>query len=210
MLRKLTAGPHRSRVRVGVLALAVGAAVGGTGIAYAAIPDANGQIHGCINKGSGVLRIIDPSTGATCSTSETPLTFNQQGTQGLPGPQGPAGEPGSPGPAGPTGPAGPQGPAGPAGVSGYEVVRSVGTSTTADFKVQVATCPAGKKAVSGGGYTVFDTGVSGVEEFVAIHSSVPISLNNDSDTWDVQAIETIPDNFTTWHLVAVAVCATVS
>ena len=166
----------RPRVWLGVLALAVGVAIGATGIAYAAIPDPDGVIHGCVGKGNGAMRVIDPSTGASCTSQETALNFSQRG---------------------------------PAGVSGYEIVRAAGTASTANFQVQVATCPTGKKVVSGGGFPVFDTGVSGVVDLVAIHASVPISLSNSDDTWDVQAIETQPDNFSTWHLVVWAVCAMV-
>lgn len=76
----------------------IGLAGGGVGAAIASIPDPDGTIHGCVNnRAAGVLRIIDPSTGATCGASETPLTFHQQGPRGLPGPKG---EKGDPGPAG--------------------------------------------------------------------------------------------------------------
>jgi len=194
----------RLRRWVGVLALAVGVAIGATGIASAAVPDPDGTIHGCVSRGNGGLRVIDPSNGASCTTQETPLNFGQHGPAG---PQGPAGLPGDTGAQGPQGPAGP---AGTAGVSGYEIVRTAGTSSTADLQVQVATCPAGKNVVSGGGFPVFDTGISGIVDRVAIHASVPLSLFRSNDTWDVQAVETTPDNFTTWHLVVWAVCATVA
>jgi hypothetical protein len=49
--------------------------VGGSAIAYAAIPDSKGIIHGCRNNGSGVLRVID--TGQKCLASETPLDWVQ-------------------------------------------------------------------------------------------------------------------------------------
>lgn len=200
----------RSRASIGVLALAIGVVIGGTSIAYAAIPDPDGTVHGCVSNLTGTLRIIDPSTGARCSALETPLNFSQQGLPGPAGAQGPQGPAGASGPQGPAGAQGPQGPAGSAGVSGYEVVRTAGAPSTANFQVQVATCPSGKTAVSGGGYTVLDSGVSGIVDRVAIHANMPISLSGDDDTWDVQAVETEPDNFTTWHLVVMAVCATVS
>ena len=62
---------------VGALALA-------GGIAYAAIPDNQGVIHGCRNNGSGGLRVID-SANASCTAAETPLNWNQTGPQGPPG-----------------------------------------------------------------------------------------------------------------------------
>lgn len=121
---------------------------------------------------------------------------------------------GATGATGPVGPTGATGPAGPAGVSGYEVVTSTGLPCggapfgcqNGALVIQVATCPAGKKAISGAGFPVLDTGVSGTVDRVAIHFSGPTSLNNDNDTWDIQAFEAAPDNFTTWHLVVSAVC----
>jgi hypothetical protein len=199
----------RSRASIGALALVVGVVLGGTSIALAAIPDPSGLIHGCVRNLSGVLRIIDPSTGASCNASETALNFNQKGAQGPAGPRGAQGPAGAQGPRGPQGAQGAQGPAGSAGVSGYQVVQSAGASSAADFKVQAATCPAGKKVVGGGGFTGFDTGLSGTVDHVTIHVSTPISLSSDNDSWDVQAVETQPDTSTTWHLVAVAVCAAV-
>ncbi|MFC4016458.1 hypothetical protein ACFOW4_00630 [Micromonospora sp. GCM10011542] len=73
----------------------------------------------------------------------------------------------------------------------------------------MATCPAGKQVVGGGSFVVFDTGVSGVADRVAVHTSLPLSLNGPNDSWDVQAFEAVPDNFTTWHLVVRAVCVPV-
>jgi hypothetical protein len=55
----------------------------------------NGVINGCVGPLMGGLRV--PSTG-TCRSSETPLSWNQQGVQGpqgAPGAQGPAGADGT-------------------------------------------------------------------------------------------------------------------
>src|SRR4051794_37213027 len=104
------------------IGLVVGAAVGSTAIAYAAIPDADGTVHGCVNQ-AGILRVIDPSTGAKCNASDTALTFNQHGVPGAAGPAGATGPAGPMGATGPTGAAGAAGPAGAAGVSGYETVK---------------------------------------------------------------------------------------
>jgi hypothetical protein len=41
----------------------------------AAIPDANGVIHGCRNTKSGALRVIDANTGQTCSKDEAALNW---------------------------------------------------------------------------------------------------------------------------------------
>jgi hypothetical protein len=89
--------------------------IGSAVTAMALIPDSDGTIHGCYNKESGALKVIDPST-TSCTPGETALSWNQtgpqgaQGPQGVPGPQGPQGDPGAIGPTGPTGPAGPAGP----------------------------------------------------------------------------------------------------
>src|SRR5882757_8823735 len=114
-------------VGAGVAALAVAGAV-----AYAAVPDSAGAIHGCYNKLFGSLRVIDTDRNARCLPGESAITWNQTGPQGpagAPGPSGPSGPAGptgtngtngTNGPVGPTGApgeTGPQGPAGPPGVS---------------------------------------------------------------------------------------------
>src|SRR5262245_50706321 len=64
------------RVRLAALVVvALGLAAGG--IAYASIPDSNGAIHGCYQKNSGQLRVVDPGAGGGCSSSESPLVWNQ-------------------------------------------------------------------------------------------------------------------------------------
>jgi hypothetical protein len=71
-------GHHSSgRVRLAALVVvALGLAAGG--IAYASIPDSNGVIHGCYQKNSGQLRVVDPGgAGGSCSSSESPLAWNQ-------------------------------------------------------------------------------------------------------------------------------------
>jgi len=69
------------------LLVAVGALLAAAaGAGYAAIPDANGVIHGCYSKGKGVLRIVDTEQGETCASNETAIQWNQTGP---PGPQGP-------------------------------------------------------------------------------------------------------------------------
>jgi hypothetical protein len=81
-----------------VVALAIVGALVSGGIAYAAIPDAGGVIHGCYKKSSpnqGTLRIIDTEKAQTCSNAETAVTWSQTGPQGSQGPQGPQGPSGS-------------------------------------------------------------------------------------------------------------------
>ena len=45
----------------------------------AAIPDADGQISACVDRGSGRLRVINAEAGARCQKSELPLTWSQSG-----------------------------------------------------------------------------------------------------------------------------------
>lgn len=54
----------------------------------AAIPDADGVIHGCYNVLTGTSRIVD---GDSCNLLEKQITWQQKGPQGPQGPQGPAG-----------------------------------------------------------------------------------------------------------------------
>jgi hypothetical protein len=92
---------------------------------------------------------------------------------------------------------------------GYEVVNADSASNNYWLKSQVATCPAGKKVTGGGGFPIFDTGVSGTVSVVALRISTPFTVRNENDSWLVHAFETQPDNFTNWRLRSVAVCASV-
>ena len=87
--------------------------------ARASIPDADGTYHGCL-KSNGTVDLIDPSTGATCKSNESAVTWSQTGPQGPSGPAGPAGATGATGPVGPMGAQGLQGPAGPTGAMGAQ------------------------------------------------------------------------------------------
>ena len=85
-----------------------------TGVAFAAQPDARtttgAVIHACVNKRTGVVRIVGAS--ARCRRGESAIAWNGQGSRG------PAGEPGAAGPQGPAGPAGTKGATGSAGTAG--------------------------------------------------------------------------------------------
>jgi hypothetical protein len=86
------------RARRGVIALATAALVAAVGgIAYAAIPDADGTYHACMLKSVGTIRIIDPDRQRCSSHFEVEITFAKEGPQGDPGPAGPPGPPGPPG-----------------------------------------------------------------------------------------------------------------
>jgi hypothetical protein len=95
-------------------ALTAAAVAGGLvlagGVAYAAIPAADGTITGCYTAANSVLgmpkgslRVVDDA--AHCRRNEQPLTWNQVGPKGDPGPAGEKGEQGSQGETGPPGPA---------------------------------------------------------------------------------------------------------
>ena len=71
----------------GAAALAAAGAVA----AYASIPDSGQVIHGCYQRESGQLRVIDTDRGQSCRPSERALDWNQQGPKGAPGPPGPPG-----------------------------------------------------------------------------------------------------------------------
>src|SRR5215831_13289598 len=110
------------RTRWVALGILVGALVAG-GAAYASIPDSSGVIHGCYQKNSGNLRVVDPSTD-TCLPSEVGLNWSQTGPTG---PTGPKGATGATGQTGQTGAAGATGATGPAGIVGVQMVLSLPT-----------------------------------------------------------------------------------
>ena len=159
------------RVRLGRLAIAAcaGAVFAiAAGVAYAAIPDAGGVIHGCYSvngsKGNGgtVLSIVD-SDVAACAKGQSEVTWNQQGLQGPPGPQGPAGPAGAPGPAGPAGPAGDPGPAGPPGPGTtyhFETSSTTVPAIAIDYSLEMGCGPDEGKGISGGAdISPLDSGV---------------------------------------------------
>jgi hypothetical protein len=72
---------YRPRPATAIALTALAVALGG--VAYATIPDSNGTIHGCYQKGNGNLRVVESS--ADCRSSEQALDWNQQGRPGPPG-----------------------------------------------------------------------------------------------------------------------------
>jgi hypothetical protein len=117
----------RSRIALTATTAVVTASVLGA-VAYAAIPDTNGQVHGCYTTSTllgppkGSLRVVDGSE--QCRASETAIAWSQVGPQGpagatgAPGPTGATGVPGATGAMGSAGPQGAQGAPGPAGADG--------------------------------------------------------------------------------------------
>jgi len=76
-----------------VALLAVGGLALAGGAVYAAIPDSNGVIHGCIDdrtaiRGTNALRVFDTAKTAACPSGMTPIQWNQTGPQGPQGAQG--------------------------------------------------------------------------------------------------------------------------
>jgi hypothetical protein len=90
------------RARWIALVVAVGGLAAG-GIAWAAIPDSNGVIHGCYAKTNGTLRVIDSSSQNCDTKKEVALNWNQTGPKGATGAEGPTGPKGDTGDVGPTG-----------------------------------------------------------------------------------------------------------
>jgi len=77
---------------VALLALVVAA----SGAAFAAIPSTNGEIHGCYETRTGLLRVINAEAGGTCiANKETPISWNQEGPQGPAGADGEDGQDGN-------------------------------------------------------------------------------------------------------------------
>jgi hypothetical protein len=110
----------------------------------------------------------------------------------------PAGQQGPAGPPGPPGAPGAQGAPGQNGVSGLEIVYENTLNNSDTQKSVMATCPAGKKVIAGGGYAY--TGGAFPDQ-VALVASFPTNSH-----WRVVAHET--DVFVgAWYLRAYAVCA---
>src|SRR5919108_323143 len=72
---------HRPSPATAIALAALIIAIGG--VAYATIPDSEGVIHGCFNKQSGNLRVVESSS--ECRTNESAIDWNQQGPPGPPG-----------------------------------------------------------------------------------------------------------------------------
>jgi len=110
--------PTTGKLRLGMLAILAAAVTGGA-VAYAAIPDGSGLIHGCYSKRDGTLRVIDTTTGGSCSAGkENPLNWNQAGSTGASGPTGASGATGATGTTGATGASGATGATGATGPTG--------------------------------------------------------------------------------------------
>jgi hypothetical protein len=115
--------PDNSTRRICVATIAVAGVLTTVGVGYAAIPSADGVIHGCYNAGSnpsGQLRVIDQEAGAKCAKNEKLLDFNQKGPKGDKGDKGDACLSTEPACVGPPGPAGDNGTNGSDGTNGND------------------------------------------------------------------------------------------
>ncbi|MBO9523504.1 MAG: hypothetical protein J7518_18390 [Nocardioidaceae bacterium] len=178
-----------------ILAITI-ALLGVSGVAYAAIPSANGTISGCYMKSGGTLRVIDP-TNAKCKTSETSLTWN---IQGLPGADGTDGTDGT------------DGADGADGVSGYEMITAESTHISFDGnRLDVfAKCPAGKRFL-GGGFAFYLVPPGFAPQYTPPErvNALPETDFEGIDQYYVTVIHPIPDGYGA-KLVAKVACATMA
>ena len=107
---------------------------------------------------------------------------------------------GQPGPAGPPGPPGAQGNPGINGVAGLQIVNEVSAVDSSSQKVVTATCPAGKRAIGGGGFAYN----LGFPSEVALVASFPFNASG----WRVAAQE-INAYAPNWYARAYVICADV-
>ena len=98
-------------------------------------------------------------------------------------------------------PGGPAGPQGPPGISGLERLDVVTSSSSANSKNVIVTCPSGKRPV-GGGARVIGNGAA----VVSITENFP---DSDAVHWNAKANEVVATALT-WQLQAYALCATVA
>jgi hypothetical protein len=98
-------------------------------------------------------------------------------------------------------PAGPPGPQGPPGVSGPQLVSGSGVSNSSGPKTQQENCPAGKRAIGGGGV------LTGVTTNTFLTTSRPTDAGTG---WIVSGRESTGGNAGNWAVQTWVVCATVA
>jgi hypothetical protein len=170
---------------VALFVASTGTAVAGGLITGASVK--NGSLTG-LDVANGSLASIDVKNHSLQPVDfKGPLPAGPQGPQGPAGQQGPAGEAGAPGAP---------------GVSGWVRTYVVdGPFDNTAKKTGEATCPAGKKLLSGGGRLHH---LQAVPPPIAIQESYAV----DEDTWRVVGAETSP-TAASWEPVVVIVCATI-
>jgi hypothetical protein len=104
-------------------------------------------------------------------------------------------------PQGPAGPAGPSGPTGPAGATGLQLISGSGTSNSTSPKTQQQNCPAGKRAVGGGGT------LTGSIANTFLSTSRPTDAGTG---WIASGRESSTGNAASWAVQTWVVCATVA
>src|SRR3954447_17177019 len=107
MKRVFNCRPVQVAAIVAVVAVVTSGVAVATTLVTNSYTDSAGKYHGCVNIGSGLLRVVTP--GNTCRPDEEAIEWNQVGPTGATGPTGAAGPKGD---KGDTGAAGPPGPAG--------------------------------------------------------------------------------------------------
>ena len=176
-----------------IACLALLIALGGTGYAAVVLPR---NSVGTIQLKAGAvtsIKVKDRTLGlADFAAAE------RAKLKGDPGVAGAKGDKGDKGDTGDKGAQGLQGLQGIAGLSGYTIVQKSASSTTGLLGVSVS-CPAGKRALGGGGFT--QTPGAGV----SVQNSFPPPGGT---TWFVAARATTPGNG--WNYIAHVVCATVA
>jgi hypothetical protein len=173
-----------------IASLALLFALSGTAVAGALITGANVK-----NNSLSGLDILNESLGTkdVRNGSLLPKDFKAGSL--------PAGQQGPAGPPGPPGAPGAQGNPGQNGVSGLEIVYESTLVNSDTQKSVMATCPAGKKVIAGGGFA-WTPGVGVFPDQVALVASFPTG-----ERWRVVAHE-LDAYASAWYLRAYAVCAT--
>lgn len=137
-----------------------------------------------------------------------------QGANGAKGAKGARGERGSTGARGPEGPRGNTGATGAPGLSGYEVVNQTFKEVFVEnsggmrglSELKTVACPAGKRAISGGGNLGTNATQNGQQRQVTVSLSGP---NGTGTGWSVQLFNNSTSIDTSIDLQVYAVCANV-
>ena len=101
----------------------------------------------------------------------------------------------------PRGPQGPAGPQGPPGASGLQVISGSGVSNSSSPKSQQQDCPAGKRAIGGGGV------ITGSVTNTFLAASRP---TDPGTGWTVTGRESTGGNPGAWAVQTWVICATVA
>ena len=155
--RKMIRALRRRGVRMLVAATTILA--GATGVALATIPTSgSGVINGCYEKRTGILRVIDAEAGKTCTSFETPISWNEKGPQGIQGLKGDKGDPGKDGINGTNGTDGKDGAPGTPGADGKD--GAPGADGKDGISVTSVSEPAGANCTFGGSAFTAANGVT--------------------------------------------------